>query len=91
MLVAHGPLSDSRRLDFVSFAASFVKSQAARERGAGVGKGKRNGLAEPATWEAFAQRVATISAPNCPRCSANSSREGKRIIGYGASAKGNTC
>ena len=46
-------------------------------------------LAEPATWAAFAQRVNHIRA-DLPLLLRKLKAEGKRIIGYGASAKGNT-
>ena len=46
-------------------------------------------LAEPATWEAFARRVAHIRA-ELPALLRRLKSQGKRIIGYGASAKGNT-
>lgn len=46
-------------------------------------------LAEPATWEAFAQRVNHIRT-ELPALLHTLKSQGKRIIGYGASAKGNT-
>lgn len=46
-------------------------------------------LGEPATWEGFAQRVNTIRA-ELPGLIRRLKQEGKRIVGYGASAKGNT-
>ncbi len=46
-------------------------------------------LIEPATWEVFAQRVAHIRA-ELPALLRKFKAEGRRIIGYGASAKGNT-
>jgi C-methyltransferase C-terminal domain/Putative zinc binding domain/Methyltransferase domain len=50
-------------------------------------KGMR--LADPVTWEAFAQRVNHIRA-ELPALLRKLRSQGKRIIGYGASAKGNT-
>jgi novobiocin biosynthesis protein NovU/D-mycarose 3-C-methyltransferase len=50
---------------------------------------KQMKLAEPATWENFAQRVNHIRT-ELPRLLRKLKSEGKRIIGYGASAKGNT-
>jgi hypothetical protein len=52
-------------------------------------KEKEMRLAEPATWEAFAQRVNHIRT-GLPALLRKLKAEGKRIIGYGASAKGNT-
>ena len=46
-------------------------------------------LAEPATWQAFVERVSQIRA-RLPRLLRTLKAQGKRIIGYGASAKGNT-
>jgi C-methyltransferase C-terminal domain/Putative zinc binding domain/Methyltransferase domain len=46
-------------------------------------------LAEPATWTAFAQRVNHIRT-ELPALIRELKSQGKRIIGYGASAKGNT-
>jgi hypothetical protein len=46
-------------------------------------------LAEPETWKAFAQRVAHIRT-ELPALLRKLKSEGRRIIGYGASAKGNT-
>jgi methylation protein EvaC len=52
-------------------------------------KEKSMRLAEPATWEAFAQRVNHIRT-ELPALLRKLKAQGKRIIGYGASAKGNT-
>jgi novobiocin biosynthesis protein NovU/D-mycarose 3-C-methyltransferase len=46
-------------------------------------------LAEPATWAAFAQRVNHIRT-ELPALICKLKSQGKHIIGYGASAKGNT-
>jgi novobiocin biosynthesis protein NovU/D-mycarose 3-C-methyltransferase len=46
-------------------------------------------IAEPATWEAFAKRVNHIRT-ELPALLRKLKAQGKRIIGYGASAKGNT-
>jgi novobiocin biosynthesis protein NovU/D-mycarose 3-C-methyltransferase len=46
-------------------------------------------LAEPATWAAFAQRVTHIRT-ELPALIRKLKSQGKHIIGYGASAKGNT-
>jgi len=46
-------------------------------------------LADPVTWQAFAERVAHIRT-ELPALLRRLKAEGKRIIGYGASAKGNT-
>ena len=50
---------------------------------------KQLGLAEPATWVMFAQRVNHIRTA-LPALIRRLKAQGKRIIGYGASAKGNT-
>jgi novobiocin biosynthesis protein NovU/D-mycarose 3-C-methyltransferase len=50
---------------------------------------KQMRLSEPATWEGFAQRVSHIRA-ELPTLLRKLKSQGKRIIGYGASAKGNT-
>jgi novobiocin biosynthesis protein NovU/D-mycarose 3-C-methyltransferase len=49
----------------------------------------RLGLGEPRTWRAFAQRVAEVRR-RLPELIRALRRQGKRVIGYGASAKGNT-
>jgi hypothetical protein len=49
----------------------------------------RLGLGEPATWKVFADRVNRIRT-ELPALVRHLKGEGKRIIGYGASAKGNT-
>jgi novobiocin biosynthesis protein NovU/D-mycarose 3-C-methyltransferase len=54
-----------------------------------IEKEKAMCLSEPATWEAFAQRVQHIRTA-LPALLRKLKAEGKRIIGYGASAKGNT-
>lgn len=50
---------------------------------------RRMKLAEPATWSKFAERVNHIRT-ELPVLIRNLKSQGKRIIGYGASAKGNT-
>ena len=52
-------------------------------------KEKQMRLSEPATWESFAQRVNHIRT-ELPALLRKLRAQGKRIIGYGASAKGNT-
>jgi len=52
-------------------------------------KEKQMKLADPETWKAFAQRVAHIRT-ELPALLRKLKAKGKRIIGYGASAKGNT-
>jgi len=54
-----------------------------------IEKEKMMRLDKPATWEAFAQRVNHIRT-ELPVLLRKLKDEGKRIIGYGASAKGNT-
>lgn len=70
-----------------------------RHRGAGVAthasveqalaRERELRLESPGTWEAFAQRVNTIRR-DLPALIRSLKAQGKRIIGYGASAKGNT-
>ena len=50
---------------------------------------KQMRLADPVTWEIFARRVARIRA-ELPALLRDLKAQGKSIIGYGASAKGNT-
>jgi novobiocin biosynthesis protein NovU/D-mycarose 3-C-methyltransferase len=50
---------------------------------------KKMQLADPATWQAFVQRVNHIRT-GLPALLRKLKAQGKRIIGYGASAKGNT-
>jgi novobiocin biosynthesis protein NovU/D-mycarose 3-C-methyltransferase len=52
-------------------------------------KEKQMKLADPETWKVFAQRVAHIRS-ELPSLLRQLKSQGKRIIGYGASAKGNT-
>jgi len=52
-------------------------------------KEKQMRLADPATWKAFAQRVQHIRT-ELPALLRQLKAQAKRIIGYGASAKGNT-
>jgi novobiocin biosynthesis protein NovU/D-mycarose 3-C-methyltransferase len=47
------------------------------------------GLADPAVWKGFSERVASIRN-GLPRLIRGLKAQNKRIIGYGASAKGNT-
>jgi novobiocin biosynthesis protein NovU/D-mycarose 3-C-methyltransferase len=54
-----------------------------------IEKEKSMRLADPVTWEAFAQRVNHIRT-ELPALLRKLRSQGKRIIGYGASAKGNT-
>jgi novobiocin biosynthesis protein NovU/D-mycarose 3-C-methyltransferase len=54
-----------------------------------IEKEKSMRLADPVTWEVFAQRVNHIRA-ELPALLQKLKSQGKRIIGYGASAKGNT-
>jgi hypothetical protein len=54
-----------------------------------IEKENRMKLSELATWEAFAQRVNHIRT-ELPALLRKLKSQGKRIIGYGASAKGNT-
>ena len=54
-----------------------------------IEKEKSMRLADPVTWEAFAQRVNHIRT-ELPALLRKLKSQGKRIIGYGASAKGNT-
>jgi SAM-dependent methyltransferase len=50
---------------------------------------QRIGLKEPAAWKQFAQRVNYIRS-ELPKMIQDFKAQGRRVIGYGASAKGNT-
>lgn len=56
---------------------------------AALAQEQRMGLGDPATWGQFAARVARIRS-NLPALVRKLRAQGKRVIGYGASAKGNT-
>jgi hypothetical protein len=56
---------------------------------AALEKERKLNLIDPATWKPFADRVARIRS-ELPTLIRRLKSEGKRIIGYGASAKGNT-
>lgn len=56
---------------------------------AALEKEARLGLSDPAAWRPFAERVSGIRK-TLPEMIRNLRRGGKRVIGYGASAKGNT-
>ena len=56
---------------------------------AALEKEKQLALIDPAAWGPFAERVAHIRS-ELPALIRKLKSEGKRIIGYGASAKGNT-
>jgi novobiocin biosynthesis protein NovU/D-mycarose 3-C-methyltransferase len=56
---------------------------------AALDREKKLELSEPQTWKAFAQRVADVRR-KLPELIRGLKKQGKRVIGYGASAKGNT-
>jgi novobiocin biosynthesis protein NovU/D-mycarose 3-C-methyltransferase len=85
--VDHYPIHGGSILFHLRHRSSKAKPHASVAQA--LEKEKQMRLAEPATWEAFAQRVNHIRT-ELPALLRKLKAEGKRIIGYGASAKGNT-
>ena len=85
--VDHYPIHGGSILFHLRHRAS--KAQPHESVAQALAKEKQMRLAEPATWEAFAQRVHHIRT-ELPALLRKLKAQGKRIIGYGASAKGNT-
>ena len=85
--VDHYPIHGGSILFHLRHRASKAKAHASVAQA--IEKEKSMRLSEPATWEAFAQRVNHIRT-ELPALLRKLKAEGKRIIGYGASAKGNT-
>jgi hypothetical protein len=85
--VDHYPIHGGSILFHLRHRASKVGPHASVAQAIETEKAMR--LSEPATWEGFAQRVAHIRR-ELPALLRRLKSQGKRIIGYGASAKGNT-
>ena len=85
--VDHYPIHGGSILFHLRHRASKVPAHASVAEA--LEKERRMKLSEPATWEAFARRVRHIQTA-LPALIRKLKAEGKRIIGYGASAKGNT-
>lgn len=85
--VEHYPIHGGSILFHLRHRASKIKPHASVA--AALQHEKELKLADPATWAAFAQRVNHIRT-ELPAMLRKFKAEGKRIIGYGASAKGNT-
>ena len=85
--VDHYPIHGGSILFHLRHRASKVPPHASVAQA--LEKEKQMKLADPETWKAFAQRVAHIRT-ELPALLRKLKAEGKRIIGYGASAKGNT-
>ncbi|HZF00699.1 MAG TPA: class I SAM-dependent methyltransferase [Methylomirabilota bacterium] len=85
--VDHYPIHGGSILFHLRHRSSKAKPHASVAQA--LEKEKQMRLAEPATWENFAQRVNHIRT-ELPALLRKLKLQGKRIIGYGASAKGNT-
>lgn len=85
--VDHYPIHGGSILFHLRHRSSKVRPDESVARALETEKQMR--LAEPATWKAFAQRVDHIRT-ELPALLRKLKAQGKRIIGYGASAKGNT-
>jgi novobiocin biosynthesis protein NovU/D-mycarose 3-C-methyltransferase len=85
--VDHYPIHGGSILFHLRHRASKIRPHASVAQA--IEKENEMHLSEPATWEAFAQRVAHIRS-ELPALLRKLKSQGKRIIGYGASAKGNT-
>jgi len=85
--VDHYPIHGGSILFHLRHRASRIAPHASVAQA--LEKEKQMRLVEPATWKAFAQRVNHIRT-ELPVLLHRLKAQGKRIIGYGASAKGNT-
>jgi C-methyltransferase C-terminal domain/Putative zinc binding domain/Methyltransferase domain len=85
--IDHYPIHGGSILFHLRHRASSVKPHASVE--AALEKERQLRLIEPATWKHFAVRVEHIRT-ELPALIRKLKAQGKRIIGYGASAKGNT-
>jgi novobiocin biosynthesis protein NovU/D-mycarose 3-C-methyltransferase len=85
--VDHYPIHGGSILFHLRHRASKVKPHASVAQA--LEKEKQLRLAEPVAWAAFGQRVKHIRT-ELPALLRRLKAQGKRIIGYGASAKGNT-
>jgi hypothetical protein len=85
--IDHYPIHGGSILFHLQHRASGMKPH--ESVAAALAKEKQLALIEPAAWQPFAERVARIRS-ELPALIRKLKSEGKRIIGYGASAKGNT-
>ena len=85
--VDHYPIHGGSILFHIRQRSSSVKPHASVA--AALEKERQLRLIEPATWKLFADRVTHIRT-KLPALIRRLKAQGKRIIGYGASAKGNT-
>jgi novobiocin biosynthesis protein NovU/D-mycarose 3-C-methyltransferase len=85
--INHYPIHGGSILFHIRNRSSSVKPHASVA--AALEKERRLKLVEPATWKNFAARVEKIQT-ELPALIRKLKSQGKRIIGYGASAKGNT-
>jgi hypothetical protein len=85
--IDHYPIHGGSILFHLQHRASGFKAH--ESVAAALEKERQLNLIEPATWQPFAERVARIRS-ELPALIRKLKSEGKRIIGYGASAKGNT-
>lgn len=85
--IDHYPIHGGSILFHLQHRSSGLKPHASVA--AALEKEKQLALIDPAAWRPFAERVARIRS-ELPALIRKLKSEGKRIIGYGASAKGNT-
>jgi len=85
--VDHYPIHGGSILFHLQHRTSGLKPHASVA--AALEKEKQLALIDPAAWRPFAERVARIRS-ELPALIRKLKSQGKRIIGYGASAKGNT-
>jgi C-methyltransferase C-terminal domain/Putative zinc binding domain/Methyltransferase domain len=85
--IDHYPIHGGSILFHIRHRSSSVKPHASVT--AALEKERQLKLAEPATWRNFAARVQRIRA-DLPALIRKLKSQGKRLIAYGASAKGNT-
>jgi hypothetical protein len=85
--IDHYPIHGGSILFHIRSRSSSVKPHASVA--AALEKERKLSLIDPAAWLPFADRVAHIRS-ELPALIRKQKSQGKRIIGYGASAKGNT-
>jgi hypothetical protein len=85
--IDHYPIHGGSILFHLQHRSSGMKPHASVAEA--LEKEKQLALIDPAAWRPFAERVARIRT-ELPALIRKLKSEGKRIIGYGASAKGNT-
>ncbi len=85
--IDHYPIHGGSILFHIRQRSSGIKPHASVA--AALEKERQLHLIEPAAWKSFAERVAHIRT-ELPALIRKLKAQGKRVIGYGASAKGNT-